>query len=244
MAQIDLAKVRIAGSAEELAEVNVDPSRVYSCGPERPGVRGCPMFNRESGACELPQRHQTGFVKWMKDGQQIVPDRPSCDNLEGAERQGPGPLNVCARKMRIRQDGTVSKVINVTMRCWEYPYQRKQWLMSNEPGERPTATISIIAIEGQKAAFPGSIPQVQPDGKIIHRIQPRGIESIIRPLERPSESPAFAANVMATAEIERDEERERKRNLKDFMHLKQETPSAPAPRADAGTGRGGASSRG
>lgn len=243
---LDLSKVRVAGSAEEIQELGIKPKTVYVCGPERPGFRQCPLHEE----CELAQKNETGFVRWMKDAQEVKPKGPTFADLEGAERHGPGPMNIGVRRTKII-GGNNFRMVNTTMRCWEYPHQKRKQLKHNEPGEEPVALIQIIAIEGQTINLPGSKPVVQDDLKIIHVIQPEGIPTVIAPFQRPRESPAFAASAAAVAEINREEMLRRKTTLKDFVKL---TPTVPddepfdltesSPAANPGAAKGGASSRG
>lgn len=245
MASFDLAKVRVAGSAEEVREVGVNPAKVYCCGPERPGVKQCPLYE----ACDRPEKDKVGFVRWMKGGQEVIPQGPSYANLEGAVREGPGPLNLGIRRTKILAPGRF-RVVNATCACWEYPYQRKKHLSVNEGGEQQVAIINVIAIEGETINLPGSLPKLQEDGKtLIHEIQAEGIPTILAPFKRPRQNPDFAASKFAMGEVKREQERERQTNLKDFINLKSQVPDVPdetQPPADLdlGPARGGASSRG
>ena len=234
----------MAGSAEEVTEVGLNPKMVVTCGPDRPGVRACPLYE----VCDRPQKDVGGFVKWTKDGQEIKPLGPSFQNLEGAVREGPGPLNLGIRRTKII-GGTKFRVVNATCACWEYPYQRAKHLAANEGGKKPVALIQVIAIEGETINLPGSKPVLQDDGKIIHAVQKAGIPTVIAPFVRPRDSEDFAASTFATAEINREAKAERGTQLKDFVKIK---PGAlqdvdleiGGTDTDAGPTRGGSSSRG
>lgn len=236
--QIDLAKVRVAGSAEEVREIGLNPAQVYTCGPERPGVRACPMYEK----CSRPEKDRQGFVTWTKDGQSVK------SGTEGAAREGPGPLNLGIQ--RFKRTGVMSfKVINSTCACWEYPHQKRNWESANVGGEEPRAGCKIIAIEGQRIHLPGSLPVPQEDLKIIHVRQPEGVDTLIKPIPRPRENPAFAQSAFAVAELTREAGRIQNSDLKDFVKLRKEPE--PDEAFDLGTTKpvtgkpqGGASSRG
>lgn len=239
MATFDLAKVRVAGSAEEVREVGVDPKLVYTCGPDRPGVRRCPLAE----SCEFAQKELTGHVTWNKDGQQVQPLGPSYANLEGATREGPGPLNIGFSRTKII-GGTKFRTVNATCACWEYPYQKERFLAVNEGGKKPVALIKVIAIEGQPINLPGSLPVPQEDGKIIHVLQKGGVKTVIKPFVRPNESDDFAASAATMAEINREEAASRGTSLREFVRLAPGEGGDASTATNAGATRRGAASRG
>jgi hypothetical protein len=189
----------------------------------------------------LKQKDATGFVKWIKDGQEVAPA------TEGATRQGPGPLNVGITLWKRKGSGAV-KLINRTSTCWEAPHAIANWAAANFGGQEPIAGAKITAIEGDKFHTPGSKPTPQEDGRIIHVRQPEGVEIAIKPYPRPRQNPMFLADAFAVAEVQRDAHRMANAPLADYVRLApQETKDAgkPEPPDSIGKGtRGGASSRG
>lgn len=245
MAQIDLARIRVAGSAEEVQEIGLDPKRIYSCGPERPGVAGCPIYS----TCQRPEKDKTGFVRWERAGATVAVPRVT-DDAEGLVRDGPGPLSLGLQMWR-RQGETRFKVVTRTCKCWELPQIKANWQAINT-GSEIRAGCKVIAIEGQLINLAGSKPEVQEDARVIHVIQQGGIPTLIRPIQRPRENPAFAQSAMAIAEIEREKKQFDNADLKTFVKLTPGEHSGglelddddDAAAAGPNATKGGASSRG
>jgi len=238
MAQIDLARVRVAGSAEEVRELGMDPRRIFTCGPERPGVAACPIYDK----CQQAQKDEHGFVTWTAaDGAVVKP------GTEGATRAGPGPLNLGVQMWK-RQSEHRFKVVTRTCACWEYPQIRANWQAINGMGgDEPRAGCKVIAIEGERILLAGSKPEVQEDQRVIHVIQQGGISTVIKPFVRPRDNPAFAQSAMAMAELARESQKFQDSDLKSFVKL--QTGGEPdvdleITGAESRPAKGGASSRG
>lgn len=235
---IDLAKLKVAGSAEEVRDIGLNVERIYTCGPERLGVKGCPLYAR----CTRPEKDKVGYVTWTMDGQKVKP------GTDGAVREGPGPLNLGVQRWK-RTGELTFKVINGTLACWEFQHQKANWQAVNTGAEEPRAGMKIVAIEGEKIHLNGSLPVVQEDNRVIHVRQMEGIETLIKPMPRPSENPAFARSAFAIAELTREASRIQDGSLGDFVKLRPggedadlelDGPAVPV----AGKSPGGASSRG